>query len=73
MKQQSMPLKLYTDKLKKLAERLKNPNVLLVLGVAGILLIFVSSFRFLMKNWIASSSDPTETAIHKNSVATLLR
>ena len=43
MKQQSMPLKLYTDKLKKLAERLKNPNVLLVLGVAGILLIFVSS------------------------------
>ena len=38
-----MPLKLYTDKLKKLAERLKNPNVLLVLGVAGILLIFVSS------------------------------
>ena len=38
-----MPLKLYTDKRKKLAERLKNPNVLLVLGVAGILLIFVSS------------------------------
>lgn len=39
-----MPLKLSMDELKKLTAKLKNPTLLLILGLIGMLLILVSSF-----------------------------